>query len=352
MKRSIIMDFGEAFIVLVLISLMLLMLSQVRALQGTARVVNYTGIVRGATQRLIKLELMRQQNRDLEHHLDGIIEDLQNEHPGMNELILLPDDRYKQCLSALAHAWTGLKQALMRLRSGEPVDNVVLELSEVYFTLADTTVSAAEDYSQSLAGKIQTYERFTMLVMAIEVLLIICKSVKNIALVRHNIELGRMAYVDAHTGLPNKSRCEQFMNDQNKVPAHTTVFMFDLNYLKRVNDELGHDAGDSLIKHFAMLLRNNIPSRHFIGRFGGDEFIVVAHDITQAEIDEITRKLEEAKNRFNATDQGYTLSYSCGYAMSDDFIDCTYKTLFDKADFNMYENKRSMKAALGNEDLR
>ena len=49
--------------------------------------------------------------------------------------------------------------------------------------------------------------------------------------------------------------------------------MFDLNNLKRANDTYGHAVGDQLITNFARLLRNAIPAKDFVGRYGGDEFI-------------------------------------------------------------------------------
>lgn len=354
MKKNIFIDIFEAISILALISMMLLVLFNVHQLQGTARVVNYTGIVRGATQRLIKLELMDHPNRDLELRLEGILKDLMSDEPGKNDLILLDDARYKDCLNNLATAWKQLRDDVHAMRGGVRNRNNVLEQSEAYFHLADNTVSAAEVYAQGLATKIQRLENVIIVLILLEVLMIIYRSVNNIILVRRNRELGRMAYIDAHTGLPNKSRCEKYLTDTSFVHPNTAVFVFDLNYLKRVNDELGHEAGDTLIKNFAILLRNNIPSRHFVGRFGGDEFIVIAQGVSEADVKEMCEKLDEARQRFNTCDEsrGYSISFSFGYAMSDDFGECTYKTLFDKADFNMYEYKKAMKAQLGEDSIR
>lgn len=349
-KRSMIRDMTEALIVLILIACMVKVMVNVTALQGTARVVNYTGIVRGATQRLIKLELMHMPNRDLEMRLDGILSDLISEQPGANNLILLPDDEYKACLNDLGVAWLKLKRAIADLRSGEEESELdTLRQSEDYFRLADDTVSAAEVYSQSLATDIQTYENIAIVMMVLAVLVIVYTAFTNVQLLRHNKELDRMAYIDAHTGLPNKGRCEQMLANSAIVEPGTAVIVFDLNFLKKVNDELGHDAGDSLIRNFALLLRNNVPSHHFVGRFGGDEFIVVAHGVDHPYLRAICDKLDEASASFNSTDHGYTLSFARGYALSDDFADetaLTYKVLFDKADFNMYEHKKEMKAKL------
>lgn len=351
--KNIKIDFIEGIFVFVIILNMILIMFWVNGLQGTARVVNYTGIIRGATQRLVKLELMERPNPDLEYRLDGILEDLNSKETGANNLILLPDKSYQDCLSKLSEAWVGLREEIERLRNGEDVSENVLALSEEYFNLADDTVSAAEFYSQGLASKILTAEIIAGIFMILEVILIIYKSVSNVKMIRQMRELDRLAYIDQHTGLPNKSRCMQYLDNKSAVPEHTVVMMFDLNFLKQVNDDLGHEAGDSLIKNFAVLLRNNVSPQHFVGRFGGDEFLVISHGVSKDDLAHMEQKLLEAETLFNETShRGYTLSFSYGYACSDDFIDCTYKMLFDKADHNMYEYKKLLKEKLETDSLR
>lgn len=351
--KNVKIDFAEGILVLIIIVNMIMMMVWVSALQGTARVVNYTGIVRGATQRLVKLELMEMPNRDLENRLNGILDDLNSKDPGVNNLILLPDANYQKCLSDLSEAWVELRAEIENRRSSKKYASNVLVLSEEYFNLADATVGAAEIYSQRLASRIQSTEIATGLFIFLEILLIVIKSVTNFRMIRKMKELDRLAYIDQHTGLPNKSRCMQYLNNTTQVPDHTMVFMFDLNFLKQVNDELGHEAGDSLIKNFAVLLRNNVPPQHFVGRFGGDEFLVIAHGVTKEDMQTVENKLLEAEKLFNETaHRGYTLSFSYGYSCSDDYMECTYQILMDKADHNMYEYKKVLKEKLGTTSLR
>lgn len=351
--KKIQIDFIEGIFVFIIILNMIFIMFWVNSLQGTARVVNYTGIIRGATQRLVKLELMGKPDTNLEHTLDGILSDLNSKDTGSNNLILLPDKTYQKCLSDLSDAWVELRAEIEKLRSGEDVSEKVLTLSESYFDLANDTVNAAEIYSQNLASRIQLVEIITGVFILFEILLIIYKSITNVRMFRQMRELDRLAFIDQHTGLPNKSRCMQYLNNTSAVPEHTMIFMFDLNFLKQVNDELGHEAGDSLIKNFATILRNNVPPQHFVGRFGGDEFLVIAHGISKADKEEMEQKLLDAEKMFNNTaHRGYTLSFSYGYSSSDDFMDCTYQTLFDKADHNMYEYKKKLKEKLGRDSLR
>lgn len=146
-------------------------------------------------------------------------------------------------------------------------------MSETYFGMADETVFAAEDYSQQIAEKIRTIELLSVIDMSGLVILIIIQMINAMKIARSNRALEKKAYIDVHTGLPNKSRCEEILNDTKVICETTACMMFDLNNLKVVNDTKGHSAGDQLIFDFAQLLRQVIPEKDFVGRYGGDEFM-------------------------------------------------------------------------------
>lgn len=152
-----------------------------------------------------------------------------------------------------------------------------------------------------------------------------------------------MAYVDAHTGLPNKSRCEEILNDTEVICEMTACMMFDLNNLKVVNDTKGHSAGDQLIFEFAQLLRKVIPEDDFVGRYGGDEFMAVIYDTNKQEIEEILEKLCIEIEQHNHNENTEAISYAHGWALSNEYENCSMQLLFDRADCYMYENKQLCK---------
>lgn len=118
----------------------------IHGLQGNARVINYAGVVRGATQRLIKKELNGQPDDELIRRLDGILAELET-GDGQNGLVRLDDDSFQDLISQMQTQWTQIKEEIGRVRAG--TDGARLyQQSEDYFTLADQTVSAAEDYSE------------------------------------------------------------------------------------------------------------------------------------------------------------------------------------------------------------
>lgn len=84
---------------------------------------------------------------------------------------------------------------------------------------------------------------------------------------RLEAELRELASTDVLTGLPNR---RQFM-----LQLEASVLMLDLDHFKRVNDQHGHAVGDSLLRHFARLLREELRATDTAGRMGGEEFAVI-----------------------------------------------------------------------------
>lgn len=120
--------------------------TSIKNLQGDARVINYTGIVRGATQRLIKKELNHVPDDKLIARLDGILAGLANGSSEFN-LIRLDGTDYQNLLTEMDGEWAEIKEEIQNYRNGAAGDNL-FNLSEAYFELADKTVLAAEVYTE------------------------------------------------------------------------------------------------------------------------------------------------------------------------------------------------------------
>ena len=107
--------------------------------QHYSRLVNYVGIVRGATQRLVKLELMDQPSEPLIEYLDGILKELET-GDGEYGLPLPKDSNYQQKLAGLSAMWEEMKVQISAYRNGLDDGTTLLSLSEVYFKQANDTV--------------------------------------------------------------------------------------------------------------------------------------------------------------------------------------------------------------------
>ncbi|MFR3339935.1 MAG: GGDEF domain-containing protein [Lachnospira pectinoschiza] len=264
----------QSALIIILIVLVANMMVEIKNLQGTARVINYAGLVRGATQRVVKLEVIGNSDDELIEYLDDVLADLKYED-GEYNLVSLRDTDYQKKLDIQIDYWGKLKNEINNVRENGVDNSDIVDMSEMYFSLADQTVSAAERYSEGIADNIHFIETITVIDMAGLLLLIIIQMIQAIIIVRKNKVLEQKAYLDAHTGLPNKSRCEEVFHDLRFLDRNVACIMFDLNNLKIANDTLGHSVGDQLIVNFANILRNVIPSKEFVGRYGGDEFVAV-----------------------------------------------------------------------------
>jgi diguanylate cyclase (GGDEF)-like protein len=88
-------------------------------------------------------------------------------------------------------------------------------------------------------------------------------------------EAEELASRDALTGLPNRRKVEERIEARIARGQAFCVVMLDLNGLKQVNDKHGHLAGDNLLQQFAQELRSGSRSTDMVGRWGGDEFVLL-----------------------------------------------------------------------------
>ena len=339
----------KTMLILFLAGLVIIMMVEIRKIQGTAKVVNYAGLVRGATQREVKLEIAGNANDDLMAYLDDILDGLKY-GDGVYDLARLPDSTYQNGLDRQIEYWTKLKSEIISAREKGYKNTDVLDMSETYFKMADKTVSAAENYSERVAGIIRIVEILSVADIIMIVMQIIQQTIAGIRIKNSNKILEKKAYLDLQTGLPNKSKCEEMLHDYEYISEPVGFVMFDLNNLKRTNDTYGHAVGDQLITNFARLLRNAIPSKDFVGRYGGDEFIAIITQTTKEEILLIMEEVHSTVKHFNENIHKVEVSYAYGYAFSEDYSECTMKTLFNKADKHMYENKAIEKAEINAAD--
>ena len=183
----------QSTLILVMVFLVGAMIFQINCLQGTARVINYAGIVRGATQREVKLEIVGQKNDELIAYLDDILEGLKYESRKYN-LVSLQDETYQSDLDAQMEYWKQLKAEIYCVReSGYEATNIV-EVSEKYFQMADETVSAAEKYSESIATIIRYLEIVTAVDITILILIMLARSLDAVRIRHRNHQLEQKAF--------------------------------------------------------------------------------------------------------------------------------------------------------------
>lgn len=147
---------------------------------------------------------------------------------------------------------------------------------------------------------------------------------------------------DRATGVFNRNKCNEVI--RFRKDAKSTIIVFDVNNLKYINDTFGHEAGDTVLKAFAGIMRSCIPAGNFLGRSGGDEFIAIIHNNDVNRIGHIIEDIYCQIDEYNRTNnKEYKLSVASGYALSTETENKTYREMLRLADKRMYENKRAMK---------
>jgi diguanylate cyclase (GGDEF)-like protein len=108
----------------------------------------------------------------------------------------------------------------------------------------------------------------------------------------------RASETDPLTRLPNRTVLwDRLAHDLALATRHGTplaVFFLDLDGFKRINDRLGHGAGDQLLQHVAGVLLRTMRASDTVCRFGGDEFVIVANDTPRDELPGLAHKISEA----------------------------------------------------------
>ena len=157
--------------------------------------------------------------------------------------------------------------------------------------------------------------------------------------IRHCERLEAEALTDELTGLYNRRAWEQLVSAEEercKRYGHpAAVFFIDLNDLKRVNDNLGHDEGDKLIQQAANVLRDTVRSNDIVARLGGDEFVILTVENDESDVEILLSRIVGAFANVQ-------MSAAIGFAMRH-----PTQGLFNaaaEADKKMFENKRRIKS--------
>lgn len=317
----------------------------VNNLQGVTKVLDYIGAVSGNTQRLVKIEIAKEPSDELILYLDSITYGLQN---GGDEYgIVVPNlNEYDELVGKLSESWEDLKSEIITSRKVGWQATKILYVSERHFYNSKELSSAVTDFSNKLTNKINISQSAMILIMICIAILIIREALLFIKLVKFN---SKIAFIDLHTGLYNKSGCEIFFQklESLKNCKECTVLIFDLNNLKIINDTLGHNYGDKLIENFARIIDEAsqvFTDKPFLGRYGGDEFIVVCINSEKEQIIEYLKQVHLLTDTFNQQKLNYLISYAVGYASSKSYSkNISIKELINYADKAMYENKAYIK---------
>lgn len=154
------------------------------------------------------------------------------------------------------------------------------------------------------------------------------------------------AKFDELTGLQNRKAINTYLQESIAVSrrreSKLALGFIDVNDLKKMNDQHGHEAGDQLIKGVARAINNIIRMTDTAGRIGGDEFLIVFPDCNQQHADEIMARIEKEFYTLGKTTTGAVWSLSFGCTELSDETD-NAANMIQRADEKMYQCKMKQK---------
>lgn len=158
-------------------------------------------------------------------------------------------------------------------------------------------------------------------------------------------EINYRAYYDALTGLPNrehfKNSLEQAINIAKQNETLVGVVFVDIDSFKVINDSMGHEGGDLLLKQMGQRLSSYLRPFDIVSRFGGDEFLIMISQVSQFKdiLKEVDKIMEAFKQPVNIKNQEYFVTVSAGIAVFPIDGEDT-EDLIKNADMAMYVSKQ------------
>ncbi len=146
--------------------------------------------------------------------------------------------------------------------------------------------------------------------------------------------------IDLLTNCRNRGAFEDFMHRQlvDAAAVRFSLIMMDIDCFKAINDTLGHDAGDTVLKSFAALIRRQLDKRHPFFRWGGEEFVLYCPDMSRTETVALAESLRQLVEQADIL-PGYPVTISLGVAFWHGADDSSVD-IFKRMDEALYRAKR------------
>ncbi len=168
----------------------------------------------------------------------------------------------------------------------------------------------------------------------------------SITLQKQNKLLETLSITDSLTGLYNRKKLDDILNDQlarfKRNQRSFAVLLLDIDHFKRLNDAYGHLAGDQVLESVSRTLSQSIRNIDYVARYGGEEFVIVLPETTVSAASEMAERIrtqvQGTSTLFN--DQSISVTLSIGVAESLAH-DETATAVLARADHMLYEAKRA-----------
>ncbi len=156
-------------------------------------------------------------------------------------------------------------------------------------------------------------------------------------------DLMEVATIDVLTRIPNRRATQAFLEKElsraQRTQGEFTVLLIDIDNFKKVNDRWGHAVGDDVLVKTASIFHSMIRKQDLVGRWGGEEFLIIVPGSCDAEVlaERVRREIANEKFSHGAASFGITVSIGVACVTHSDQID----QILTNADKALYQSKRT-----------
>jgi polar amino acid transport system substrate-binding protein len=165
---------------------------------------------------------------------------------------------------------------------------------------------------------------------------------RNYLLEQHNRQLERISITDKLTQIYNRVKLDSLLARQEalyeRYKQKYSIVIIDIDYFKRVNDKYGHQAGDEVLQEFAKILKENIRTTDILGRWGGEEFMLISPKTSLDDAAILAEKLRDTIENKQFSFVG-SLTSSFGVSERGSNGDTSLTDLVSHADQALYQAK-------------
>jgi len=155
--------------------------------------------------------------------------------------------------------------------------------------------------------------------------------------------LRNAAVIDPLTGCYNRRELENQLNRNVagavRYNSHLSVFMFDLDHFKQVNDTYGHVAGDKVLQEVARLVQQNMRKGDILARYGGEEFIAILPETDKAKAMELADRLRIKISNKNILHDAHTINVTASFGVTQMDPRADMTRIIQDADTMLYKAK-------------
>lgn len=153
-------------------------------------------------------------------------------------------------------------------------------------------------------------------------------------------EIRNLSEIDHLTGMYNRRKITELFDSEyvryKRYKYPLSIMIIDIDFFKKINDKYGHNQGDITLKEIAAILKKEVRESDHVGRWGGEEFLVICPETDIDGAYTLAEKLRSTINKYPFTNVGHRTA-SFGITTCSD--DCTFESMINRADKALYTAK-------------